>query len=878
MSRQLRLFDRLVRIVYPEEFRADYQSEMTRTFRAQHRDADGGGVVSILRLWSETLAGFVRTAPREHAAQLKQDVQYAVRMMRRAPTFTAVAVMTLATAIGANTAIFSVVDAVLLRPLPYANSESVSLLWNHWKGSDKAHVSNPEFLDARERLRSVDVAAFSKVVVNLTGRGEPERLLGTDVTANYLEVLGVNPVLGRSFLPQEERQGEGQVVILTHDLWARLFNSSRDALGQSLVLNGEPYTIVGVLPPTYVTPDEFGSLQRSELLVPLTFDPAAVRNERGSHYLALPVRLRTGYSATQAQAEIDALTHAFQTENPGEYDADYGATLFPLRTEVVGEVRRPLLIMVGAVALVLLIACANVANLLLARGQVRAREIAVRKALGASQPRLVRQVITESLVLAALAAAAGILLARSILALIVGSATNIPRVADVNLDPMVLLFTGGIAVVTALIFGSLPALQLANKDVAPELHSGRSGRTSLRQGIRAMLVTAQVALALVLLVGAGLLIQSFTRLLGVPSGFNPEHVLTLRVSVPTAGYEERDRVVRFFDQMLDGVRASQGVVSAGAVAGLPLQAQRGDWDFYMEGETPGAHGSDRPGDWQVVTPGYFETMGIRLVRGRFIDASDRTESPAVALINETLARQFFSGRDPVGRQIRMSGNDRPWMTIVGVVGDVRQDGLDTSAVPEIYMPHAQFRPFWRDTTLRTFTIVVRAAGDPGAMTAAVRQQVRQLDSNLPISTVITMEEVVSRSVAERRLHMLLLGFFAAVALVLAIVGTYGVLAYQITERTREFGVRMALGARAGDILRMVLRPGMAPALAGVGIGLAGAALMTRLLATLLFNTQPLDPATFAGTAIALLAAALLACCVPARRATRVAPSTALRAE
>ena len=876
MSRHVRLFRRLVRALFPEDFRADYESEMARTFSAQQREAHSPG--GMARLWWDTTVGLVRTAPREHVAQLRQDIGYALRMMRRTPTFTFIAIVTLAVGIGATTAIFSVVNAVLLRPLPYANADSVVVLQNLLDGARDYGFSNPEFLDARERVRSLEIGAFSSGSVNLTGRGEPERMLFTDVTAAVLPVLGVTPALGRYFRPEEELPGNGSVVILADDLWRRLFNGSPDALGRSLTLNGQSYVIVGVLPRGFVVPGEFRAVQRSTLLVPMTIDPAAPRDERGSHNLTAVARFRGGSSPAQAQAEMDALIDAFKRENPGEYSEPYRVRLAPLRTEILGDVRRPLLLMFGAVSLVLLIACANVANLLLARGQARAREIAVRKALGASHARLVRQVLTESLVLAGVAAVGGVLLARFLVALVVRSAPDIPRVSDVGLEPAVLAFTGGVAVLTALVFGSLPAMQLAHRDVGPHVHSGRSGRNTLRQGTRAALVTAQIALALVLLVGAGLLIQSFSRLLRVPSGFNPDRVLTLQLSIPVEGYRERDQAVRFFEQMLDGVRAAPGIASAGAVAGLPLQTQRGDWDFYMEGETQGPHGSDRPTDWQVITPGYFETMGVRLVRGRFLDARDRADAPPVVLINETLARTFFANRDPVGRQIAMSGDGRPWMTIVGVVGDVRQDGLDATPQSEVYMPHAQFTPFWRDTTLRTFTITVKTAADPAQATSIVRQQVRALDPNLPLSTVMTMEEVVARSVAERRLHMLLLGTFAAIAIILAVVGTYGVLAYQITERTREFGVRMALGAKAGDILRMVVRQGMMPALAGVVIGLAGATLVTRLLASLLFETEPLDPATFAGTAAFVLCAALIACCVPARRATQVDPSTALRAE
>jgi putative ABC transport system permease protein len=872
----MRLFRRVVRAVFPEEFRTDYEAEMAHTFGAQHRDAHSAGRHAVARLWWDTLVGFARTAPREHVAQLRQDVAYALRMMARAPGFTAVAVLTLATGRGANTAIFGVVNAVLLRPLPYAHADAVFAVRNVLDGARDFGFSNPELLDARERLRAVKVAAYSKVTLNLTGRGEPERLRGTDITWNALDVLGVDPVLGRSFRPEEELPGRGRVAILSHDLWLRVFNGDRRALGQTLQLDGAPYEVVGVLPPAFVAPDEFASVQRSALLVPLTLDPAAPRRERGSHYLAALASPRAGYSGAQAQSELNTLVAAFRRENPGEYDAAYHAALVPLRTEIVGDVRRPLLIMLGAVGFVLLIACANVANLLLARTQVRAREIAVRRALGASHSRLVRQVLTESLVLAAISAAGGALLARAIQTLVVRSATSIPRIADAGLDRDALLFTGLVSVLTALVFGSLPAAHLARGNAAQL--GARSGGSPVRHRVRAVLVAAQVALTIVLLVGAGLLMRSFANVLSVPSGFNPERVLTLSLTVPNAGYERRETVVRLFEQLLERVRSAPGIINAGAVAGLPVQSQRGDWDFYMEGETPGPGGSDRPADWQVVTPGYFETMGIRLVAGRHLTPNDRTDSPAVALINETLARTFFAATDPIGRRIRMSGDDRPWMTIVGVVGDVRQDGLDAPPTPEIYMPHSQFRPFWRDSTLRGFTVVVRTHGDPAGAVAVVREHLRVLDPALPIASVITMRDVVDRSVAERRLHTTLLAVFAGIALVLAVVGTYGVLAYQITERTREFGVRMALGARASDIVGMVLRQGMTPALVGVIAGLGGAVLLTRLIAALLFETEPLDPVTFGATTALLLLAALGACLIPARRATHVDPTTALRAE
>jgi len=878
MSRQVRLFRAIVRALFPEDFRVDYESEMTSTFGAQQREARSTGAAALVRLWWDTVVGLVRTAPREHVAQLRQDVAYAVRMMRRTPSFTTVAVLTLATGIGANTAIFSAVDAVLLRDLPYRDTRSLAMVWNHWPGTEKGGLSFPEFLDFRERLRSVEVAAWGNGVANLISQAEPERLRVAEVSPNLLDVLGVRPVLGRNFTPNEERRGEGFVAILGDELWRRRFNAAPGIVGQSIVLDGRPFTVVGVLPAGFVLPHDYGSVERSALIAPLTVDVSAPRNERGSHFLYSAARLRPGYSLEQAQSELHTLSRSWTTEFDGEYHASYFAALLPIRTEIVGDIRPALLVLFGAVSLVLLIACANVANLLLARGQVRAREIAVRKAVGASQARLARQVITEALVLAAAAACVGVLLARWLTVAMVRTAPGIPRLDELRLDPTVLAFTAAVSILTAVVFGSLPALEHARRDVSANLQGDRAARTPMRRAVRATLVAAQVALALVLLIGAGLLIQSFSRLTRVPAGINPDHVLTMRVSIPVDGYEERERAVGFYEQLLDRFRAVPGVRFAGAVTNLPLGNPIGDWDFYLPGETPGPHGSDRPADWQVVTPGYFEAMGVPLLRGRLPVAADRADAPPVVVINETLARTYFSGRDPIGQQIRMSGDDRSWMTIVGIVADVRHEGLDTPANSQVYLPHAQFKPFWRDTTVRTFALVVRTDGDPQAAASALRASVRAINPNVPVAQAMTMEQVVDRSVAPRRLQTQLLAVFAAVALVLAIVGTYGVLAYQITERTREFGVRMAVGAGRADILRMVVRQGMAPAAAGVLIGLGGAALLTQLLTSLLFETRPLDPVTFAGTAAVLLVAALAACLVPARRATRVDPAVALRTE
>lgn len=878
MSRELRLFRRLVRALFPEDFRADYESEMARTFEAQYRDASAGGPRGVLRLWGETLTDLARTAPREHLAQLRQDVSYALRMMRRTPAFTAIAIVTLATGIGANTAIFSVVHAVLLRDLPYGGAGRVTRLWNQFPGGHGSALSYPELLDFRERLKTVDVAAWALGAATLVGHGDPERLMTAAVSPNLLDVFAVRPALGRVFRPEEERPGAAAVVMLTHELWQRRFDGDPAVLGRTVTLDRTVATIVGVLPSGFVLPDRFGAEEQVQLLEPLTVDVSAPRAERGSHFLRAAARLRPGCSLAQAQAEVGAVAAAWNHEYAGEYDAGYTAILRPVRHDIVRDVRPALLVLFGAVAFVLLIACANVANLLLARGQVRAREMAVRKAIGASHARLIRQVITEALVLAAAAAALGLGLAHWLTQLVVRTAPNIPRLDQVGLDPVVLAFTAAVAVLTAVVFGMLPALEHSRGDVAGRLHMARGGAMPIRHTVRAALVAAQVALAFVLLVGAALLIQSFTRLTSVPSGIDPEQVLTMRVSIPADGYRERERAVAFFERLLEGIRAVPGVDAAGAVTNVPLGEPIGDWDFYLPGETPGPHGSDRSADWQVVTPGYFEAMGVPLRRGRFITARDAWDAPAVVVVNETLAGTYLSGRDPIGVQIRMSGGDRPWMTIVGVAADVRHNGLAGAADPQVYIPHAQFIPFWPDTTVRSLAVVIRSASGAQAAVSAVRARVRELDPNLALARVRTMDAVLDRAVAAERLPAQLLAIFAAIALVLAVVGTYGVLAYQINERTREFGVRVALGARSDEIVRMVVRDGMTPAIAGVLIGIGCAAALTRVLTTLLFETEPLDIVTFATTSGVLLAAALAACCVPAGRAARVDPATALRAD
>lgn len=879
-THQARWFRRLVRVLFPGDFRAAYEADMTRTFSAQEQEARESGVRAVARLWLETLTGLLRTAPREHLAQLRQDVAFALRMMWRTPAFSVIAILTLATGIGANTAMFSIVNAIMLRSLPYADPDRVAMLWNHWPGSDKAALSMPELLDFRERAKTVDVAAWANDTANLMGDGDPERVRVAVVTANMLELLGVVPALGQGFSTDHEKTSPsvqpllGDEIVLTDELWRRRFGGVLDIVGRRVVLDRQPVTIVGVLPPGFALPTEFDEIERVAVLRPVTLNSAGQRNNRGVHFLQAVARVRPGFSFDQADGEIAGIAEHWRAQEwRGDYDDGYGASLLPVQTEVAGEVRRPLLVLLGAVGLVLLIACANVANLLLARSQARSQEIGVRKAAGASEARLVRQAITESLVLAGAGGATGIAMAQWLTTLVARSAPQLPRVADAGIEGTVLWFTVVVSVAAALLFGGLPAVQMARRDVTENL-SNQSSRATSKRALRGVLVAAQIALALILLIGAALLMQSFARLVGVPTGIDPDRVLTLRVSLPTDGYRERERTVRFFDELLDGVRALPGVRGAGAVSSLPLSQTMFDATFYLPGEV--ANNGNRNTDFAVVTPGYLEAIGTKLLRGRLHGRSDIGTSPAVAVINDYLARTFFPGSDPIGQQIRF-GFGQPW-TIVGIVEDVRHRGLSVPPQSQVYLPHSQFTPFWPDTTVRSLALVVRTSGEPSTLTSQIRARLRELDANVPIAQVTTMHDIVDQSVASERLQTGLLAAFAAIALLLAVVGTYGVLAYQVTERTREIGLRMMLGANKGDVLRLIVRQGMLPAAAGVIAGLAGAALVSRGLETLLFETTPLDAATFGVAAAALLLAALGACVVPARRALRLEPGTALRAE
>lgn len=797
--------------------------------------------------------------------QLLQDLRYAARLMLKQPGFTAVAIVALALGIGANTAIFSAVNAVLLQPLPFPEPERLVLV-RDLQQTDETPASYPEYLDWRDQNQTFDdlAAAFSSSY-SLTGQGEPEQLLGVRVSANLLPMLGVKPVIGRNFQPEEESRSGERVVILSYSLWQRRFGGDSGVLGQNVTLGGQGFTVIGVLPAGVrgVLPGVDQPEQSRDVWMPLRL----AAPPRGLHFMTVIGRLRPDLTLAQARAEVEEIAERLRQTQTTEH----GVRLVPLTQFVVGDTRPVLLILLGAVGLVLLIACANVANLMLARAASRRKEIAVRLALGASRARLVRQMLTESVLLALVSGGLGVVLALwGADSLAVLASSWLPRAEEIKLDSTVLLFTLAVSLLTAILFGLAPALRASSAQLSEVLKEGGQRAGHGRDRVRGLLVVSEVALSLVLLIGAGLLIRSFVTLLNVDKGFDPRQVLALDINLPQSRYAEPPQQALFFQQLLERIVALPGVAGAAAVSDLPLGESSTNGDTQIEGKT-------FPPDSQpiseklIVSAGYFRVMRIPLRAGRYFDERDATGNPQVALINDSFARTYLPGEDPIGKRIDFGWETTGWQEIVGVIGDIKHRGLDEAALPAVYVPQLQ-RPSL------SMTVVVRTTPDPRSLSAAVRSQLFSLDKDQPISRVRVMEEVVSASVASRRLSMVLLAGFAVVALALAAVGLYGVMSYIVTQRTHEIGVRMALGARVGDVLGLVLRQGMSLVMLGVGIGLAGALALTRLMASLLYGVSATDFATFAVIALLLTTVALLACYLPARRATRVDPMIALRYE
>jgi predicted permease len=813
---------------------------------------------------------------------LLQDIRYGARVLARHKAFTAVAVITLALGIGANTAIFSVVNELLLRPLPYRDAERIVMLWEVTpEGRHQNTTSRKNFLAWREQSKSFEtIAAFSDQRANLTGAGDPEEVSTQMASSGLFNVLGVDAVVGRTFTKDDIQPGATRVAVLGYGLWQRRFGGDRGVIGKPITLSGEPYTVIGVVPANFQwhIRSRSGTGKPAEVWTLLTM-PASQADTGGAwhgRFLSVVGRLKPGVSREQADAELKTIEARISEDDP-QYSKGYSAEAIAVREQLVGNVRPALWLLLGAVGFVLLIACANVANLLLARAASREKEIALRTALGARRTRIVRQLLTESLLLALLGGGCGLALAWwGIQALVAISPRDLVNLQGVGLNLTVLGWTLAVVVVTGILFGLVPALEATRVDLNDTLKEGgkgSGGQSARSRGLRGALVVAEIALALVLLVSAGLLVKSFARMRNIDTGFRTDNVLTMVVRVPETKYKEDSQFVNFFHQAEERIRALPGVRSVGIVNYLPLYGGLGSaTGFAVEGRPAPPPGEEPTTNVRVSDAGYFGTIGIPVLRGRNFTEVEDAQARHVVIVSESFARKFFPGEDPVGKRVAVEMFDKPTPTeIVGVVGDVRYDSLTDAAEPTVYFPHPEL-------TYSFMTLVIHADGDPAQLTPAIRREISGIDPDQPISDVRTMTQVMAETVGRARFSTLLFGLFAGLATLLAAVGIFGVMNYSVTLRTREIGLRMALGAQPARVLVLVLRQGLVLTLVGVGLGLAVSLALTRVMSSLLFGVDATDPATFAAIVPLLTAVSLLACYIPARRATRIDPLVALRYE
>jgi putative ABC transport system permease protein len=853
----------------------DLDEEIEQHLDDRYRELIAGGVApdeAARRVRDEVRGWRPRRAPLDG---LGADVRFAIRTLGRNAGFTAVVLLTLALGIGANAAIFSVLNAVVIRSLPYPNGGRLVVVWGnlHRPGVEEIPASAGEYVDYRDGGRVFDeIAAYDATGFNLTGAGGPERVDGAVVSASFFSALGVVPEIGRTFRREDERSGRNGVAVIGHALWTRRFGGDRTVVGRTVSIDGRAVEIVGVLRRGFRFPDE-----ATELWMPILLDAAALgADNRGSHGLTVVARLRRGVTIEQARDDLNRVAAAFAPRFPSNYRAGFSTVVRSLQGEIVGDMGRALFVLSGAVGLVLLIACANVANLLLARAASRRKEIALRTALGASRGRLVRQLLTESVIVALAGGALGLVLASwGVDALVSAAPDSIPRLREVGIDGQVAAFTALVSVATGILFGLAPAVQASRLPLNDALKEG--GRSAAAHGTGGrLLVVVEIALSIVLLVTAGLLLRSFARLQDVHPGFAADHLLTLRVSLPSSRYSTFEKGTAFFDDLFARLRAGAGIRGVAAIDSLPFSGVGGSRSFQIEGRAPSRPEDSTDEQLRIVTDGYFHEMGIPIVKGREFAPDDSIRVRRVAVVNDAFARKHFPDGGALGGRVAFE-RDRPlWYEIVGIAGNVKHRRLDAGDRPELYVPYRQ--PLFASWTVRPMYVVVRTDIDPIDAAPSVRREVARVDPEQPVADVRTMAERIDRSLTGRRFNTTLLALFAALALTLAAIGIYGLVAYSVTERTHEIGVRLALGATRADVRAMVLRQGLGMAGLGAVIGVIAALGVVRLLAGWLFGVSPADPATFTAIPLLLLVVALAACYVPARRATRVDPMLALRVE
>ncbi|HKQ76027.1 MAG TPA: ABC transporter permease [Blastocatellia bacterium] len=879
---------RAIGVIVPQRLRADWRLEWEAELRSRETlladwdKLDRRNKLDLLRRSVGSLWDALCLQPRRLEDEMFQDLRYGARMLLRQRAFTLAAVIALALGIGANTAVFSVVNAVLLRPLPYRNSDRMALIWGNFLtfSMERLRAKAAEYVDYRDQTRSFEtVAAFSTDDFNFTGGLQPDRIAGASVTANLFPMLGARAAQGRLISPDENQTGRDNVVVVSHQFWQKRMGAEANVIGRGVILDDRSYTVIGVMPADFEFPHpSFNFAEPVEFWIPLAFTTEQVAQRQRPYYLNVIGLLKPDVTIEQARAEMASLGQRFEKEHqsyrgPKNSDMGWRITVTPLQEQIVGNSRRALLVLFAAVGLVLLIACANVANLFLMRATVRQKEMAIRAAMGAYRLRLIRQLLTESLLIAALGGAGGLILALwGVKALVALGADNLPRLHEINVDWRVLFFTLALSALTGLIFGLAPALQASRPDLQQTLKEGGGAATRGRHWLRNMLVVGEVAIAMTLLVGAGLMLNSFLRLQRVNPVVDSDKLLSVEITLPETRYPEAAQAAAFFQELIRRVESLPGVKSASLSTVQPLSGVAVDDPFCIEGRPLDFNNAPVAG-WNLITPNYFGVLGIPIIAGRDFTERDTDESSGAAIINESMARRYFPNEDPIGKRLTLGlpRPDNPWLTIVGIVKDIPHRGLESKAEPDWYLSYLR-RP------RRDVYLVARTSGDRAPLASAIRSQISAIDKDQPVTAIRTISEVIASTTAPRRFNTLLLAIFAAVALTLAAVGIYSVISYSVTQRAQEVGIRMALGAQSGDVIGLILKQGLTLTLIGVAAGVAGALAAARALTGLLYGVTATDPATFVAISLLLAVVALLACYLPARRAARVEPIAALRCE